>query len=253
MNDQPILLSRYQASVATFAQTLEAQGTPIDSNDGQAQLDTVREQVFEGLVDQQIIQQYARQVGIAVTEPEVKTAAQELRRQTATADQFEQWLTSNNLSERQFLDDLRFQLIANRVIDRVTQDVPQSAQQVRLQLVWVPESADADAIVSQITRGQSFDNLVASGQYQSRVLDWFPRQTGVVPKAAEEVAFSLQPGDISGPIQTENGYYIIKLEGKEANRPLSIDTRQQLKKQVFELWLQKQRALARVERFVALP
>ncbi len=250
VNNQPILLSTFQRYVATFAQSLAAQGRPVGESGGQAELDSIRQKIFWDLVDQQLIEQYARQTGIELTDTELEAAARQL---AGSSDQFEQWLAGNNLTYSQFLEQLRFQLLATRVFDALTGSVPPTAEQIRLTVLRVTDPIVADTLASRLAQGQPFAALAQEAQYNSQYFDWVPRHSGRLPPHVEDSAFALKPGDISGPIRTENGYYLIKLEGKEANRPLNSDAIEQLKQQTFAAWLQKQRAASVIEPFVALP
>ena len=83
-------------------------------------------------------------------------------------------------------------------------------------------------------------------------LGWLPRKVGVIPAEVEAIAFALQPGKISGPIETASSFYIIKLEKKEANRPLTKKMVYALKKQIFTDWLIEQRSSTAIEKYVAL-
>lgn len=250
VNNQPILLSTFQQYVATFAQSLTARGRPVSETGRQAELNSIRKKIFWDLVDQQLIEQYAGQTGIELTDAELEAAAQ----QTAgSSDQFEQWLADNNLTSSQFLEELHFQLLASRVFDAVTGNLPPTAEQIRLSVLRVTDPIVADTLATRLAQGQPFAALAREAQYNSQYFDWFPRQTGRLPPPVEDAAFALKPGDISGPIRAENSYYLIKLEGKETNYPLNSDASQQLKQQTFAAWLQKQRAASVIEPFVALP
>ncbi len=244
VNNEPVLLSEFQAQVADFAQSLAAQGTPVEAG--------LKQQIIQGLVDRQIIEQYARQTGILVTDTELTAAAQKLTGQTAP-EQLEQWLTANNRTYPQLLADLRFQLTAVKVFEQVTQNAPRAAEQIKLQLMVITAPADAQAIANQIAQGKTLPELADEQATTSQFLDWFPRVANLVPATVTDAAFSLQPGQISGPIKTQTGYYIIKLEGKESNRPLTPSMAQQFKLAAFNTWLQRRRALSRVEQFVTLP
>jgi parvulin-like peptidyl-prolyl isomerase len=80
--------------------------------------------------------------------------------------------------------------------------------------------------------------------------------------AFEEVAFSLQPGEISDPVDTVFGVHILKLEEHQASRLLPLDdVREQLRDYVreekmegaVEAKIDELRAAADIEVLIALP
>jgi len=64
----------------------------------------------------------------------------------------------------------------------------------------------------------------------------------------EEAAFSLAIGEISEPVQTNFGYHIIQVLGKEV-RPISSDQLQSLRQQKFQEWLDQVKSEQNIEQF----
>jgi peptidyl-prolyl cis-trans isomerase C len=60
-------------------------------------------------------------------------------------------------------------------------------------------------------------------------------------KPFEDVAFSLQPGQISQPVQTQFGWHIIKSYAHEMDRPLTDDQISRLQDQVVQAWVDEQK------------
>ena len=86
-----------------------------------------------------------------------------------------------------------------------------------------PEAARAaaEAAFERAQAGEDFAMLAAelSQDIPTRNdggdLGWMAR--GVLPGAFEDALFAMQPGEIRGPIETEFGYHVIKLEGIRAS------------------------------------
>ncbi len=254
VNGEPVFLEAYQQQILAFEQLFRDQGVNFDSEDRQVLMDEMQQQVLQGLVDQRIIEQYAEKMGLTVVEDELEDKVKEAVTQPVTQEQFESWLAENNLNYQQFTGNLKSQLIANKVFDRVTRNMPITAEQIRLQYVRLDSEAEAREIVEQLGQGKNFTQLVQEqieNEQQFGFLDWFPRQANLIPAEVEAVAFSLQPGEISGPIETPAGFYIIKLEGRDLDYPLANEVLQGLKNQIFSDWLKDQRASTIIERFAA--
>jgi len=169
--------------------------------------------------------------------------------------QFEEWLVNNDLTYQEFLANLQAQLVANEMFEHVTQDVPDVADQIQLRHIRVAEEATAQTIIAGLKAGESFSTLIQQYSLDEDTQDnpgWFPKGVGAFPSEVETIAFSLQPSEVSGPIATSLGFYIITLENTEADRPLTPDMLQIVKKQIFEDWLLEQKSSATIEIYVEL-
>lgn len=255
VNDEPIFLKTYEKQVTQFEHTLKSQGVDIASDDGQAMFNQIRKQVLDGLLEQAIIEQQAQRLGIIIAQEEVEAKAQENIAQLQDQAQFEAWLATNDLTYQEFLANLQSQLVANEMFEYVTQDVSKTADQIQLRYIRVEEEATAQTIIEGLKTGESFAGL--ADQYSldddtQNYPGWFPKAVGLLPSEVETIAFSLQIGEVSGPIPTSLGFYIIKLENKEADRPLAPEMLQVLKKQIFEDWLMELRSSAAIEIYVEM-
>jgi foldase protein PrsA len=226
--------------------------TTDDSEPDQEMLDQTRQQVLNTLIDQAIIEQEAAKAGITISSEMVDTKIQDSITQGGGEAQFEEWLAANNLTTAEFKEQLRSELIANQVFETITGDIPDTADQIELSHILVTDDTIAWDIIEQLKQGADFSELAQeySIDENSRAnngnLGWFPQGLGLVPAEVEEIAFSIEPGQVSGPIQSTLGFHIIKLENREEERSLE-DTRQALKQQIFIKWLAQQRSLATVE------
>jgi foldase protein PrsA len=258
VNDQPIFLDTYEMQVAQLEQALKAQGTDTTSEQGQEALTQIKRQVLDSLIDQLIIEQQADKLGITVTEETLEAKTQESIAQGPGQAQFEEWLAANNLTVETFKETLRSQLIANQMFEYITNDVPETAEQVQIRQILVPDEATARTIIEQLKTGADFallaqeQSLDESSRANGGNIDWFPQGIGLVPPEVETIAFSLQPGEIHGPIKTALGFHIIKLENREIERPLTPEMHQALKQQTFVNWLTEQRSLTTIEKYIDL-
>ena len=78
-------------------------------------------------------------------------------------------------------------------------------------------------------------------------LGWFGR--GRMVPEFEEVAFSLEPGEISDPVRTQFGYHIIQVLEKDPARPLDPFTLEQRREEAYRDFLNEQRASIPIEDF----
>ena len=251
VNNEPIFLDTYVRQVGQLQQALATD----DSEPDQEMMNQIRQQVLNTLIDQAIIEQEAAKAGITITAEMVDTKIQESITQGGGEAQFEEWLTANNLTLAEFKDQVKSELIANQVFETITGDIPDTADQIELSQILVADDATAWSIIDQLKQGADFAALVQeysideSSRANNGNLGWFPQGMGLVPTEVEEVAFSIEPGQVSGPIQSPLGFHIIKLENREAARPLE-DMLQPLRQQIFIKWLAEQRSLTTIEIYV---
>jgi peptidyl-prolyl cis-trans isomerase C len=164
--------------------------------------------------------------------------------------------------ERQLL---RQQLVQKEVLDKVSvsagevqayydqnKDKYVEEEQVRARhiLIRVPPEASpaddaklkakADGALKRAQQGEDFSALAVEfsddgSKQNGGDLGFFPR--GRMVQDFEEVAFSLQPGQMSEVVRTPFGYHVIKVEERKTGRALAFD---EAKSQVKEDLTQRQ-------------
>ena len=119
----------------------------------------------------------------------------------------------------------------SRLIAR-TEDI---AKELRAQLI--EDGADFHAL----TREHSIDEATKhAGGYAGRV------RREALPAAVEAAVFGGKPGKVIGPVKTDEGWEIIKIESLH---PATLDDslRETIKSQLFDEWLSERRSKARVK------
>ena len=254
VNGTPILLSTLSQDVSLI-RNVSAQGgfdgTPPE-------VDEVREQVLNKLIDQLLIEQQAELLGLNISAQDLAVNAQTIQNQAGSREKFEAWLADNSLTEQQFLDRLDEQLTARRLYEQITSQVPDQADQISLRYMWITEAHIAQEVEQQIVNQQAFSQIIEA-QFQKYPdlletgrLDWFPEHAGYLPAEVEPLVFKSQPGDIIGPTFVSGKYFFAEVEEVEYDRPLALDRKQALKQQVFLRWLHQKRTEAQIEQFVTL-
>lgn len=134
-------------------------------------------------------------------------------------------------------------------------------KEVRARHILVKTEEEAKAVVAELKNGADFAELAKQkstdpGASDGGDLGYFPKEE-MVPEFAE-VAFSLEKGQVSGPVHTRFGWHVIKVEDKRDRQIPPFDqVREQLathlvRKAQAEL-ITKLRADGKVERLAPPP
>jgi parvulin-like peptidyl-prolyl isomerase len=214
-------------------------------------LSEVEMQVFQQLVNVELVKQEAAKEGTTVSEDAVTQEIEATKEQILAEGQYTDW---NNFLEVNSIDDQYFhdRIFESLLIDALLQvhGGPTTAEQVHAQHILVADEATAQQVLDELNAGATFEDLAkkystdTSNNQNGGDLDWFPR--GVMAQPFEDAAFSAEVGSVVGPVQTDYGYHIIKVLGKET-RPLTGDMLTQSQQQYFNDWFLALRDNANIE------
>ena len=233
----------------------------------------LRREVLERLIDDELILQQATELKLTVTSEQVDASIEEIKRQNnIDDDQLREALRAQGMSMAAYRADLKKQLLRFRVINiavgsRVTisdDDVKTyydrhmkdgTNVQVRASHIFIaiPENADpavvaekqaqAKKLLDRALAGEDFAKLAreASDDPATRAeggdLGYFGKD--MLPKAIEELVFSMKVGEIRGPVRADRGFHVLKLVERKAKDPKPLaevqdDVRMQLRQKEME-------------------
>ena len=238
------------------------QGINFSTPDGQAALAEMRRQILEGMIEQALIDEQAAKLGISVAQSEVDAAINQSITETGGAESFNKYLANvAGMTMDEWRTGQREGMLTQKLIERVTRDVPMTAEQVHARHILVNTLAEANALLAQLRAGADFatlaqqyskDNITSAGGGD---LGWFPRG-GLFDAALEQAAFELQPGQIGKtPVQSDLGggqmvYHIVQVIERDPARTLSDDALRAAREAAFLRWLEDLKASAKIERLV---
>ncbi|MBT3337054.1 MAG: hypothetical protein HN855_16215 [Anaerolineae bacterium] len=161
--------------------------------------------------------------------------------------------TDYGLSEADFRFLFEARLYYLELYDIVTADVSSEGEFIWARHILLEEALVANLVQEKLLAGEDFGALAQELSKDPSVatnngdLGWF--STGVMIPAFEEAAFALvEVGDISEITQTDFGFHIIQLLGREM-RPLEATAFQNKKDVVFQEWIATMREASDVETF----
>jgi len=118
---------------------------------------------------------------------------------------------------------------------------------------------EAEAIRARLEAGEDFATLAREHSQHSDSKEaggdfgWLRREAG--SPAVVEIAFNLEPGVLSEPVrdetvQTQGGYWLVRVLDKDANRQLEDIAREMFKAAAFEDWLGEQKENSLIENYL---
>ena len=133
-------------------------------------------------------------------------------------------------------------LLDKKVMAEITKDVSREQEQVWARHILVNTQAEALIVLDRINKGEDWSVVAAdisldtSNKDNGGDLGWFAR--GWMVKAFEDEAYSVAPGKLSQPVETQFGWHIIQVVGHETFQ-LSDSDYQTAQESKYNDWFNK--------------
>ena len=221
------LLNQAKKSYTSQKKKWPAAGTPA--------YDTLKNQAVAYLVQREEFQQEADKLGVTVTDADVDKRLKQIKKQYfgGSEARYKKQLTQQGLTDAQVRDDIKAQLVQEKIFKKVTTDTKVSEADVKkyydqhqsqygtpeqrdVAHILVKSKALADQLYQKVKAGQDFTKLAKKysqdpgSKAQGGKLTISKGQT-VAP--FDQTAFLLPTGHFSRPVKTTFGYHIIKALG----------------------------------------
>ena len=240
VNGEGVLLSEYEAELQRYQAAVDQLGTSYDSA-------IASQEVIDELVNQTLLAQAATAQGYMVDDAALQSEMDALIQTAGGAEAFQAWLAANFYTDDSFRAALKRNMAAVWMRDKIAADVPTSAEQVHARQILLDNQSEAEAVLRQLQAGTSFETLAY--EYDTLTggeLGWFPRDYLLQPEV-EDAAFNLEISSYSGIIATSYGFHIVEVIEKDPAHTLSADALLSMQREVFEGWLEQQRAQSSIE------
>ena len=253
----------YDALIAQAKRSFVSQGRKFPAQ-GTADFATVKGQAVTLLVQQAEREAKAGSLGIKITDKNVQARLVQIKKQYfgGSESRYKKQLTAQGLTESQVKDDIKAQLIQEKIFKKVTGNVSVSDADLKKYYdehqsqYGVPEQRDvahilvktkalADKLYKRIKAGEDFTTLAkkySQDPGSKKVGGKLTISKGQTVGPFDQTAFLLETGHISHPIKTDFGYHIIKALGPV--KPAKVTPFSKVKATIKQTLLQQKRNTA---------
>jgi peptidyl-prolyl cis-trans isomerase SurA len=237
-----------------------------------ARASSLRREVLERLIDDELILQQAVELKLSVSSEQIDSSIEEIKKQNnIDDDQLREALKQQGLSMASYRADLKRQLLRFRVLNiAVGSRVNISDEEVKAYyerhmkgsanvqvrashiFIAIPDGADLTAVaekqaqakkIVERAKTEDFAKLAretsddAATRAEGGDLGFFGKD--MLPKPIEELVFAMKVGEVRGPVRADRGFHVIKLVDRKVKdaKPLDDvkdDIRMQLRQKDME-------------------
>jgi peptidyl-prolyl cis-trans isomerase C len=229
-----------------------------------AQVGVVRGQILESLINQELLYQSSKKNNIKVDQKTIDERYDSIKKRFKTEEEFKEAIANMNVTEATIRTQLEKGLAIDELLKKkvvkdlaVTEEESRNfynenpeqfkqAEQVKAShiLIKVQPTADEakktearkkiESVQGKLKKGDEFADVAkeySEGPSKSRGGDLGYFKRGQMVKPFEDAAFSMNVDQVSGVVETQFGYHIIKVTDK---KPASTSTYPEVKDQLQE-------------------
>ncbi|MFZ2448177.1 MAG: peptidylprolyl isomerase [Syntrophobacteraceae bacterium] len=252
VNGKPITKADYQVEVDRFDRRVEMMGRAADDKE----VGEMKKQILDNMIGREVLKQQAAGMGMKADEAEVNMQMEGLKKKFGSQEEFVKALAQMNLNEQTIRDQFASEMVLRKLIDQEVAakivldpaeargfydknpDIFKSPEMIRAShiLVKVDAKASPEEKAKALEKMKGIEKKIKGGADFAQVakevsdcpskenggdLNFFERGQMVAP--FEQAAFSIKPGQVSGIVETEFGYHLIKVTEKKDAGVMSFE------------------------------
>ncbi len=246
VNGEPITRAQLDQEINARAASLDLAADPI----------TFQTEVLEAMIIQVLIEQYAAENELIITDEAIQAEIDYLREQAANNNQTLTDITGYPADMTATL--VRRQLISQAVVESIIDNLPTTALQIHARHILVADEQTAQSILDQLAAGADFAELAEQHSLDPATapaggdLGWIAVGDLIgTATIVEEVIFSMDSNTRwPEPVASTLGFHIIEVLERDENHPLDAHQLGNQQQRAFQTWIDQQRALASITRYV---
>ena len=223
---------------------------------------------LDTLITNKIFEMEAESEGLSVAEKEIQAELTELIETYGGQEEYEAVLDANNIEEEALLEDISTHLLQTKVLEKVinitdeelatyfeeNKTTYEQTEQVEASHILVADEATAKEVINKLNEGSDFAELASeystdtSSSTDGGSLGYFG--AGEMVEEFEKVAFEMEIDDISDPVESEYGFHIIKVTGKQdAKEAVFEDVKEDVYDNLLEMRIQEEYSIWLTEKY----
>ena len=206
---------------------------------------------LENIITQELIAQEAKAASIEVTDADIDSEIDLIKKSFGTEEEFTATLAQYNMTLESLKKDTKINLTIRKILEPKTEVTDEEVQQyfdanketlgtpeqIQASHILVATKEEADAILAELKQGGDFaaiakeKSIDTGSKDKGGDLGFFGK--GDMVAEFETAAFALKINEISSVVQSEHGFHIIKkIAEKAAVVPTFEEKKEEIKKQL---------------------
>lgn len=160
------------------------------------------------------------------TDKQIETELEAFKERVGGDEEYKNYLESNNLTEKTFKEDIRYSISFNNALaddaglteetlNAFVEENKDKLNQISASHILVKTKEEAEKVLEELTAGMTFED--AAKEYSTDgsaqlggSLGFFGK--GEMVPVFEEAAYALEKGEVSGIVESDFGFHIIRLD-----------------------------------------